>query len=120
AESFVVDTIVPPVLLMPLASCRDHDHRPDDDCGCSDSVGARHVHLPIPVGGATNVVAHHGGGAGHGHGGGGAPAAPPPPATPPGHGGGKPDKGKKHDPSKDPSGGSGSHGDHHRHCVRVQ
>jgi plastocyanin len=125
AESFVVDTIVPPVLLMPLESCRDHAHRLDDDCGCSDSVGHKHVRLPLPVGAASNIVVHHGGG--HGgtrathaaHAGHGAPLEPGGPRKP-NEKGGKPDPHHR-DPGEDPkhpSNGSDEGG--HRRCVRVQ
>ncbi|HEU4387773.1 MAG TPA: galactose oxidase-like domain-containing protein [Blastocatellia bacterium] len=64
AESFVADTIVPPVILLPLdEDCHSHkEHRGDKDCGCVKRVGRKNVRLPILVAGATNVVVGHGGG----------------------------------------------------------
>ena len=61
AESFVVDTIVPPVVLLPLDNdCKDHQkHRHDhEDCGCSKSVGPKQTQHPVK-GGFTGVI--HGG-----------------------------------------------------------
>jgi plastocyanin len=49
AESFVADTIVPQVILSPLDNdCDAHkNHRHDEDCGCSASVGKHRTQHPI-------------------------------------------------------------------------
>lgn len=60
AESFVADTIVPPVILLPRAGdCHSHqEHRHDAECACADQVGHRRIQRPVlPKGGG-----------GHGHG----------------------------------------------------
>ncbi len=67
AESFVVDTIVPPVVLLPLENnCKSHEkHRHDhEDCGCSKSVGPKLTQHPVK-GGYEGIV-HGGHGAGPG------------------------------------------------------
>lgn len=65
AESFVVDTIVPPVILLPLEKdCKDHQkHRHDhEDCGCSKSLGPKLTQIPTKIG--TGGIGHTGHGAG--------------------------------------------------------
>lgn len=66
AESFVADTIVPPVILLPLdEDCHTHkEHRHDEDCGCGERIGRRNVQKPVLVTGATGVVIGHGQGGG--------------------------------------------------------
>lgn len=67
AESFVADTIVSPVILLPLdEDCHSHkEHRRDEDCGCGDSVGRKRVRGPMLVTGATGIVVGHGQGTEH-------------------------------------------------------
>jgi plastocyanin len=67
AESFVADTIVPPVILLPLDNdCHSHKgHRHDKECGCGKSVGHKRAQKPVLVTGATGVGVGHGQGGGH-------------------------------------------------------
>ncbi len=63
AESFVVDTIVPPVILRPLEKdCKDHQkHRHDhEDCGCSKSLGTKLTQIPVKGGFGKTVHGGHG------------------------------------------------------------
>ncbi|MGH8584458.1 MAG: galactose oxidase-like domain-containing protein [Gammaproteobacteria bacterium] len=64
AESFVADTLVPPVILLPLKEdCFAHqEHRHDDDCGCAARMGpqrTQHPRLAIAAGGAMGHGAGH-------------------------------------------------------------
>lgn len=75
AESFVADTIVPPVILFPLeGDCKAHEsHRHDDHCGCAERVGRKRVVKPLLPTGPSRPPGHgggprHGGGQGGGHG----------------------------------------------------
>jgi plastocyanin len=71
AESFVADTIVPPVILLPLGNdCRSHqDDRKDKECGCGERVGRRRTQIPVrpelihpgrPIHGGGPVPGFHG------------------------------------------------------------
>jgi len=97
AESFVADTIVPPVILPPLEGDCDshHKHRRDEDCGCGDRLGHRRIQRPVLPKDVRGTVIGHGG-AGHAMAG-----AVPPVAA---HGGGAhPEHGTEpHDPGDTP------------------
>lgn len=52
AESFVADTVVPPVILLPLDDdCECHEeHLHNEDCNCSESVGIKLMQHPVKRG----------------------------------------------------------------------
>lgn len=67
AESFVVDTIVPPVVLLPLENdCQNHEKNRHDheDCGCKESLGPKRAQTPVK--GGFGGIVHGGHGGGHG------------------------------------------------------
>jgi plastocyanin len=71
AESFVADTIVPPVILLPIEKgCPPHKKlRRDHEHSCGDRMGTKRVQQPVlPAPGGGHGGGGHGGG---GHGGGG-------------------------------------------------
>ncbi len=79
AESFVADTIVPPVVLLPLKNdCHSHkQHRADADCGCGQSVGHNRIQQPVKPGGHGGGMTMPGGQGTVGHGASAAPADAP-------------------------------------------